>query len=792
MWNEKHFTPEMEEKWEHYWEEKKIYKFDPELKGEWYVIDSPPPFTSGELHMGHVLSYSYFDFAARYMRMCGKNVFYPQGWDTQGFPTEVKVEAKYGKKDAQTFLKLCIDWTENCIEKMRAQMKRMGFSPDWDYEYKTLSPDYHKMVQKSILRMHKTGDIYRGKHPVYYCWKCMSALAKTDTEDVEEETTLNYLSFILLTESGEKELIIATTRPELVHACVAVCFHPEDERYKNLEVKGVLTPLGKKVPFIPDNDVEKEFGTGVVMVCTFGDKQDVIWWHRHRLEYIEAFNAEGKIVNSGLYDNLSILDARKKIIEELKHSGKWIKAEKLKHFVKIHDRCKTPVELRLSLQWFAKIKGHEQEIMAAAKSMRWYPEFAVVNMLDWIKNLEWDWVISRQRIFGTPLPFWYCKKCNLIETPEESELPVDPRMQKRMCKNCGSELEGEVSVCDCWVDSSITPLVIAKWETDEEFFAKAYPSTLRPQGLEIVRTWAFYTTYRCLLLTGKPPFKELLINGNVLAPDGKKMSKSLGNVIQPDELVKQYTADAVRQWAAMSGAMAKDRPFSYEDIMFAKKFINKLWNASKYVYLHRNNFVSGKEIANEQINNHLDVWIVSKLKATVRAVREAYDKYEYQKAIRTIHEFFWFDFCDYYLEATKNRAYSKNDEIVTKIYTYILEIVLRLLAPIAPHVTEEIYQRFRKVDSIHKLNFPEVAEVELLESKCINRISEDFEQKLKELVQKVWKIKKDRNLLKIERLKLMLNDSIYQVGEDLNSIFRAKEYSFVNANDGDSEVLEMS
>ncbi|MDE1797981.1 MAG: class I tRNA ligase family protein, partial [Candidatus Micrarchaeota archaeon] len=548
-----------EAKWQAVWEQRKLYAFDEkDDKRPVFSIDTPPPFTSGDLHMGHVLSYSFFDFVARYKRMSGYNVYYPQGWDCQGFPTEVKVEQKYGRKPPAEFRKLCVDWTAGCIIRMRAQMNQMGFSPDWKYEYQTMSPDYHKRVQYSLLEMYKSNQVYRGEHPVFWCPNCQSALAKTDTEEADRSTFLHDIQFELELSDGKKQPVtIATTRPELMHACVAVLYHPSDERYNKLGVNHAISALGKSVPFRADPDVDPAFGTGVVMCCTFGDKQDVVWMYRHKLPMVRAMDERGKLINAPTIDGatlngLSVTDARAKLIEHFKSSGQLLSSKPLQQVIKVHDRCKKPIELSLSWQWFARVTDAKDKIIQTAGQMRWVPDFAITYLTDWAQFVEWDWVISRQRVFGTPLPFWHCPKCDKIIPAEAKELPVDPQhMPARNCPTCSGPLIPETSTCDCWIDSSISPLVIGRWPEDKKFLSRVYPASLRPQGVEIVRTWAYYTIYRCQALTGQAPFKELLLNGNVLAPDGKKMSKSLGNVIAPDKLIADYGADAVRIWASL-------------------------------------------------------------------------------------------------------------------------------------------------------------------------------------------------------------------------------------------------
>jgi valyl-tRNA synthetase len=707
----------IESKWQKVWQERGLYAFDEkDMAKPIYSIDTPPPFTSGDLHMGHVLSYSYFDFVARYKRMCGFNVYYPQGWDCQGFPTESKVEQKYGRKPPEEFRKLCVDWTEGCIERMRKQMQSLGFSADWRYQYKTMDPSYHKLVQRSILRMYSSGQIYRAEHPVFWCPNCRSALAKTDTEDMERSTQLHEIKFSLELENGKiEDLIIATTRPELMHACVAVLYHPSDERYNKLKAKHAITALGSKVPFKADADVDPAFGSGVVMVCTFGDKQDVVWLYRHKLPLIRSIDEQGKIINAPSelsLNGLCVLDARKKILDYLQASGKLLSSKPLVQVIKIHDRCKKPIELILSWQWFAKITDKRKQIIDTARSMRWVPSFAISYLEDWANYVEWDWVISRQRVFGTPLPFWYCTKCSKIIPAKEDELPINPPAAKKLCPFCNSSLVPETSTCDCWVDSSVSPLAISKWGEDEEFFSRIYPISLRPQGVEIVRTWAFYTIYRCYELTSKAPFKELLLNGNVLAPDGKKMSKSLGNIIAPDKLIEQYGADSIRIWAALSGAMAKDRPFSYQDIQYAKSFLHKLLNAGKLVQ----KAIEGYAPQDKDLEHlrSIDKYFLHRLYQVTEEVNAAWQDYEFHRLTKLVQDFFWHEFCDYYLEYVKYRIYqaqaqNQNSRRAAQYVLYaVYSTVLRLLAPIAPHACEELWQIFAKSneDSVHLQPYP--------------------------------------------------------------------------------------
>ncbi len=695
----------IEERWQKRWEEEGTYRFDDkDTVRPLYTIDTPPPFTSGELHMGHVLSYSYIDFAARYKRMAGFNVFYPQGWDTQGFPTEVKVEKKFGRLSPVEFRQKCVEWTVDMIARMKTQMREMGFSPDWRYEYKTMDSEYHGKVQLSLIRMYGDKLVYRDKYPVFWCPRCGSAVAKAELDDEEKSGTLNYIYF---TGPGGEKLPIATSRPELMTACVAVLFNPEDERYRQLEGRTLTTALGKQVPVFSDKDVEKEFGTGLLMVCTFGDKMDVVWMHRYKLPLIEAIDRHGRMQNSGELNGLKAEEARRKVMEIL--GDRVFRKEELKQTVKVHDRCRTPVELIPSLQWFADIRTTAKHIKALAEKVKWVPDFGISYLIDWVEGAEWDWVISRQRVFGTPLPFYGCE-CGATAAAGEDELPFYPEKAKGKACGCGKRMAAETSTCDCWVDSSITPLIIAGWP-DEKKMERFYPSSLRPQGVEIVRTWAFYTIYRSgVALTGMPPWETILLNGNVLAPDGKKMSKSLGNIISPAELLRDYPTDAIRQWAALSGAMAKDRPFSYEDIKHAKSFLAKVWNAARFVENAVKEGV-GKEMEEPELTA-IDRWIIGRLNTTIKQCTEHMERFEFHYAMSKLQAFFWADFCDNYLEYVKHRVYAENGEAGRAAAVYALGKVLDgsilLLAPFAPHMAEELnHELFGRKASIHHAQWPE-------------------------------------------------------------------------------------
>ena len=477
----------IDEKWNRYWKEHNIGLFDEKNTDKpVYVMDTPPPFTSGTLHIGNVLGYTLADFVARYKRMKGLNVLYPQGWDTQGFPTEKVVEKKYGYSlSREEFYKKCVEISNENLTKMKEQMYKLGMSSDDRYEYITMSPQYRAKVQLSLIMMHEKKMIYRANHPVEWCPKCRSAIAHAETEEKEEESAIFYINFNV---AGHKDkmITIATTRPELLHACVAIAINPKDERFGEFKGKKAKSPIfGETVNIIEDEHVDPTFGTGAEMVCTFGDKVDKEMYYKHKLKLIEALNEDGTLKNAKQFTGMKTKEAREAVITELEKEGSFVKKIPLNHMVKVHDRCSTPIELMVSTQWFIKIKEHSEKIKELANEVKWEPEFTKHYLEDWANFIEWDWIISRNRVFGTAIPFWYCESCDFIAVPDKKSLPVNPTKDRppvEKCPKCDKRLKGESATCDVWIDSSITPLVISGWPDDKKLFSKAFPSGLRLQG----------------------------------------------------------------------------------------------------------------------------------------------------------------------------------------------------------------------------------------------------------------------------------------------------------------------
>jgi valyl-tRNA synthetase len=691
----------IEDKWRNFWEEKRIYKFDRKTEKPVFSIDTPPPYpSSGEFHMGNVLNWTYFDVVARYYRMKGYEVLFPQGWDCHGLPTEVQAEKKYGIKKGdiprEEFRNLCIELTRENIKRMKSEILKLGYSIDWSTEYETMSPDYWRKTQLSFILLYRKGLIYRGEHPVDWCPRCQTAIAHAE---VEYESRSGELSYILF-----DDVEIATTRPELLCSCVAVAVHPEDERYKNLGGKRVRVPIyGKEVEVLKDSEVDPEFGTGIVMICTYGDRTDVKWVKRYGLEVIQGIDEEGRMTDkAGKYEGMEILECREEIISDLEKSGKLRRREKIQQKVGVCWRCKTPVEILPRAQWFMDVTSWKDEIIKAAERVRWVPDHMRLRLQEWAGSLDWDWVISRQRFFATPIPVWYCGSCGAVRVAEEGEIPIDPSetVPSSPCRCGKTEWVPERDVFDTWMDSSITCAVHAGWPDFPERFRKAFPADLQPNGTDIIRTWDYYLLVKHLALFGEIPYKTVLINGMVVGEDGRKMSKSLGNFVTPSEAIEKYGADAVRQWAILGGSPGSDIPFKWKDVIGASRFLQKLWSILRF---------SARHVRQEETElMQTDQWILSELNSLILSVTKALDGFKFDSAMRDIRRFAWEVLADEYIELAKWRLYAGDEEkkkAAQNTLFILTHNLARLLAPFLPFFAEELWSVVGS-GSVHNQKWP--------------------------------------------------------------------------------------
>ena len=720
----------VEKKISQYWEDNKIYKFEPRDKSrKIYSVDTPPPYvSSSHLHVGHVMSYSQAEFIIRYKRMKGFNVFYPMGFDDNGLPTERYVEKKYkinkSKITREDFIDLCLKETKSGIEVYKSLWKSAGISADYGLSYSTIDERCRKTSQKSFLDLYNKGLIERRNEPILWCPQCRTSLAQADVVLEEFSGVLYDIEFKSMDGKG---LIISTTRPELLGGCVAVYANPADERYGFLKGRNVNVPLyDKEVPVKFDESVDMNYGTGLMMVCTWGDAEDVKKWKEHKLDTAIVIDKAGRLNElSGKFNGLNVKEAKKAVVEDL--NGKFlIKGEKpLMHNVGVHDRCATPVEFMLAEQWFIKILDNKDKFIGAGNQMTWHPEFMKARYDEWINNLKWDWNISRQRFYGVPFPVWYCSECGEVITAAETELPVDPAANSPAVDKCpkcgGKEFKPESDVMDTWMTSSMTPLINSRWAygdiESKELLNTIYPMGLRPQAQEIIRTWLFYTVVKSIYHTENIPFKNIMISGWGLDKNGKKMSKSLGNFVGPEDIISKYSADALRYWASKAN-LGQDLRFNEEDVVAGRKLLIKIWNASRFLITNISpEFNPYEKNISDLKLSRIDKWVLTEFENALQICENNMESYEYSFALRTASDFFYNIYCDNYLEIIKNVFWDEGEEnaerkkTVLNVMYFVSLNILKVFAPFMPFITEELYLsfygNFEKSKSIHLSIWPE-------------------------------------------------------------------------------------
>ncbi len=748
-----------EKHWQEHWLTAGTYHWDESASREdTFVIDTPPPTVSGLLHMGHIFSYTHCDFVARFQRMLGKTVFYPMGFDDNGLPTERLVE-KIIKKRAtdmsrEEFIEQCNIVTLEARAEFRRLFQSAALSVDWRQEYHTISDESRKISQMSFLDLFHKNNAYRKLQPMLWDPVDQTAIAQAEIEDKELPSTFNDITFAI--DGSSEKITIGTTRPELIPACVAIFYHPDDDRYTHLKGRHAITPLfGVKVPILTDDTVEPDKGTGIMMCCTFGDEKDIEKWRKHDLDMrivlnkygkldftsptgrgrnAESISGEGDMVLPGAKEAYAALQglkvtntdpkhpgARQKILEMLAASGDLIESKPITHAVKCAERSGAPLEILPTYQWFVKILDQKEQLKDKSRVCKWYPEWMQLRMEQWIDGLNWDWCISRQRYYGVPFPVWFSKRPGeegkvLVGTPDQ--LPVNPLVDlpKGYTRD---EVEAEADVMDTWATSSVSPQLSAKGINDTDMldatrYSKLFPADMRPQAHEIIRTWAFYTLVKAHLHENTTPWKSLMISGWCLASDKTKMSKSKGNVVTPVELIEEKGTDSVRYWASTS-RLGADTAFSEDLLKIGRKLVTKLWNASKFVGLQLEQLEGTPSTARHAIESGvifetLDLWIISRLHKTIQRATTEFSAYEYCDARMAVEDFFWNDFCDNYLELVKSRAYGNagkaEQQSACHTLWHCLNAVLKLFAPFVPHITEEIFsnvfeQEFQLTGSLH-------------------------------------------------------------------------------------------
>jgi valyl-tRNA synthetase len=693
------------------WNQDRIYEFKV-YGGNNYVIDTPPPYPSGRpWHIGAAAHYAQIDMIARTARMSGKNVYFPIGIDRNGLPVEIYTEKKHKIKMRQTdreeFLNLCRISLDDLEKEMIQIMKSIGLSANFDEYYRTDSNEYRTLTQSTFINLWRRGLVYSANRPNNYCPSCGTTIADAELIYEERKTILVYLRFRLNNEN--EDLIVATTRPELIFACQCVIVNPDDTRYQRLHNKEVILPLfDRVVKILPHHSTKSDFGSGAVMVCSYGDLNDVQVFRELGLKEIIAIDQHGRISESGgNYSTLTIDNARKKIIEDLKNNGYIVKQESILHRIPICERSKSPVEIIPMQDYYIKQLIFLPKLREFSTSLTFYPESHRQILFNWLDSVAIDWPISRRRFYGTEIPIWYCNNCGepLLPEPGKYYRPWKDKAPFDKCTKCGhNKFAGDERTFDTWMDSSITPLFVTKYSKDNDFFLNTFPTQIRPQAKDIVRTWLYYTMLRCYQLTDKLAWSDVWVMGYGVDEYGEKMSKSKGNVIDPFPIISRHGADTFRFWSAIEANHGQDFRCSEQKIVEAQKFLTKLWNIGR--------FVSSFEIISSYESDLLssDRWILGELSNLVNECVRGYKEYNFFIPASQIREFTWNIFASHYLELVKSRAY--NDKVPNNRYSALytlhkcFSVILLLLAPICPFITDKLWTTIYSQESIHVQKFP--------------------------------------------------------------------------------------
>ncbi|HYK84293.1 MAG TPA: valine--tRNA ligase [Ktedonobacteraceae bacterium] len=752
--NRYHFS-EAEPRIARLWAEADIYAYHADAAGPNFTIDTPPPTVSGQLHIGHCYSFTQADVIARYRRMRGDRVLYPMGFDDNGLATERFVEKTLGRKATEmgreAFIDACLALTQQTEDRFEMLWRRLGLGVDWHYRYSTISAEARRASQWSFILLHRAGLTYAQQAPTLWCPECRTAIAQAEVNDVLLPTQFSTIAFTL---QDGGILPIATTRPELLPACVAIFVHPDDARYAHLIGQMASIDCGARehgqtitVPILADELADPTKGSGAVMCCTFGDSTDVRWWHTHQLPLRAAIDRDGRMTElAGTYAGLTVLETRQRTLRYLKAKEAILSQETIEHAVGTHERCGTPVEYLHTRQWFIRVLDQKERLLEAGRSIRWYPEHMRIRYEHWVEHLQWDWCISRQRYFGVPFPAWMCRSCGATLLATLEQLPVDPQNTRpaQPC-SCGStDFEPEPDVMDTWATSSCTPMIIGRWPDDPDWFGRHFPLSMRPQAHDIIRTWAFYTIVKSLYHMNEIPWREIMVAGHGLSAERRKLSKSKEHSeIGPMELIEQESADALRYWATASRTGA-DSPLNMETIANGRRLVTKLWNASRFAENHLQDFTYQAE-PGELLPT--DRWLLSRLAETISKASKELDGYEHAAARAEVERFFWSDFCDNYLELVKSRLYGGPGQAryaaQWTLYSALLTVI-KLLAPYLPYITEELYQglfrRWEGAISVHSASWPEE------QAQWRDAEAESFGEILLDLLRKVRRYKTERGL----------------------------------------------
>ncbi len=773
---------EVEQRWRDRWDDWKLHRWDPTRpREETFVVDTPPPTVSGSLHVGHVFSYTHQDLLVRHQRMRGKNIAYPMGWDDNGLPTERRVQNLLGIRcnphlpydpdwkpekitgtnpeirevSRRNFIEACAAITEEDEQAFEHLWRRLGLSLDWSEQYATIDDHCRRISQLSFLDLVDKNLVTSLESPTMWDIDFQTAVAQAEVEDRPRRGLFHDIRFAV---EGGGELLIATTRPELLAACIAVVAHPDDERYQPLFGKHAVTPLyGARVPILPAGHADPEKGTGILMVCTFGDAMDVEWWKQSGLALKQVIGRDGRLLpvrfGSAPFESvdpdraqrawdevagLTVNQAKKKVAEQLAEGdafpggGTALVGEPrpTDQMVKCYEKGERPLEFVPTRQWFIHILEHRDALLAQGEKIQWHPPHMKTRYVHWVEGLNQEWCISRQRYFGVPFPVWYRlgddgapdHAAPIYATPDM--LPVDPLSDPppgydESQRNVPGGFTGDPDVMDTWATSSLTPQIQSHWGVDPDRHASLFPMDVRPQSHEIIRTWAFYTIVKAWMHEGEVPWHHVVISGWILDPDRKKMSKSKGNVVTPEDLLDEWSSDAVRYWAARA-RLGTDTAYDPGVFKVGKRLATKVFNASRFVLMQLDRVAPDGAVPGlEHVSEPLDVAFVGRMRTVIEQASKAFEGFDYAMALQVAEEAFW-QFCDHYLELVKLRSYDDEDtpgrRSAIATLAWGLRTFLRLLAPFVPYVTEEVWSwRFATPDgrerSVHTSPWPSPDEV---------------------------------------------------------------------------------
>jgi len=748
-----------EQEAQHKWHREKTYN-RANNPGPLFSIDTPPPTVSGNLHIGHIFSYTQTDILARFARMSGNSVFYPFGFDDNGLPTERYVEKKLDVRahamSRSEFIKLCLKETHDVEQEFQKLWQRMGLSADWDHCYSTISDSTRKISQESFLRLLEKKYVYRKNEPALYCTTCRTSVAQAELDDIEKSSFFNDVVF--KDEKGNN-LIVGTTRPELLPSVNALLYNPTDPRYTHLKGSFATVPLfNHKIPILEDDKVLLDKGTGLAMTSTFGDKTDIEWFKKHNLEYRPRIGLDGKMTQeAGILAGLNVAQARTKVIEELSAAGLLVAQKPIVHAVNVHERCKKEIEYVMLPQWFLNLIDHKKKFIELADKINWYPAHMKSRYINWIENIGWDWCLSRQRFYGIPFPVWHCTQCKEVITPSMDQLPIDPQETpyKGSCPKCGStNIIPDTDVMDTWNTSSLTPYICfaeynknAKSVFDDAQLKDFLPMSMRPQAHDIIRTWAFYTIVKAWMHNSDIPWHNIVISGHVLADSKEKLSKSKDNAsTSPQGLLERYPADVIRYWTS-SGGLGQDIAFSEGQLKIGQRLVTKIWNAFRFIHEHVSIAPEQQPATPLGITNE---WLLHSATETFNRYNAYLDENEFGLALDVVEKFFWNNFCDNYLELIKDQlfnpdSYTEFELKATRWTLYHTGLrILQMYAPYLPHITENlygiIYQKQIKTPSIHQTRYTQIQQNYIFEE------SASLMATIIELISQVRRLKTEKQL----------------------------------------------